>query len=97
MSGCICELVDSCRSWGRCVDLCEDRDESWCCCAPKATPTPTPTPIPTPMPCSPLVRTGNDVLDRVLFCVGGVGVTVAVLIVAFIVLLLLLRLRRRRR
>jgi hypothetical protein len=38
----------------------------------------------------PLVRTGVEFLDRVLFCVGGVGVTVAVLIVAFVVLLFLL-------
>jgi hypothetical protein len=36
-----------------------------------------------------LVRTGNDVLDSVVFCVGGYGVSVLVLAVAFLVLLLL--------
>jgi hypothetical protein len=38
-----------------------------------------------------LIRTGNDVLDGVVFCIGGVGVSVLVLAVAFFVLLLLLR------
>jgi uncharacterized protein (TIGR03382 family) len=43
--------------------------------------------------CEPVVRTGVDVLDRVLFCVGGYGVTVAVAVAAFFVLLLLVRRR----
>jgi len=41
--------------------------------------------------CEPVVRTGVDVLDKVLFCVGGYGVTVAVAVVAFFALLLLIR------
>jgi hypothetical protein len=43
--------------------------------------------------CSPLLKTGVDVLDRVVFCVGGRGVTVFVLAVAttFILLLFLSR------
>jgi hypothetical protein len=45
--------------------------------------------------CSPLVRTGNSVLDQVLFCIGGVGVTVAVLALFFGFLMLLLLVRRR--
>ena len=45
--------------------------------------------------CSPVVKTGVDVLDRVLFCVGSYGVTVAVVVAAFFVLLLLVRRRRR--
>jgi len=43
--------------------------------------------------CQPVVRTGIDVLDRVLFCIGDVGVSVFILLVAFFVLLLLVRLR----
>ena len=43
--------------------------------------------------CSPVVKTGVDVLDRVLFCVGSYGVTVAVAVAAFFVLLLLVRRR----
>ena len=39
--------------------------------------------------CSPVFRTGIDVLDQVLFCVGGVGVSVAVLIVVATLLILL--------
>ena len=39
--------------------------------------------------CEPVVRTGVDVLDKVLFCVGGYGITVAVAVVAFFVLLLI--------
>ena len=45
--------------------------------------------------CSPLVRTENSVLDQVLFCIGGVGVTVAVLALFFGFLMLLLLVRRR--
>jgi hypothetical protein len=41
--------------------------------------------------CKPIVRTGIDVLDRILFCIGGYGVTVFVLIIVFVVLLLLAR------
>jgi len=48
------------------------------------------------MGCSPVVRTGNDELDRVLFCLNGYGVSVFVLLLGF-GFLLLLRLRRRRR
>ena len=46
--------------------------------------------------CSPLVKTGVEFLDRVLFCIGSYGVTVAVAVAAFFVLLLLLARRRRR-
>jgi len=59
-----------------------------------------PPPSPSPQPstgCSPLVRTGNSVLDQVLFCIGGVGVTVSVVAVFFGFLMLLLLVRRRRR
>ena len=58
---------------------------------PTSTPTPTPTPTPTSGECPPVVRTGVDVLDRVLFCVGGVGVSVFVLVVVFLLVWLLLR------
>jgi len=44
--------------------------------------------------CNPVFRTGVDVLDRVLFCVGNYGVTVVIVAAAFFVLLLLLRRRR---
>ena len=30
MSGCVCETVDSCSSWGVCVDLCEGLLLTWC-------------------------------------------------------------------
>jgi len=59
---------------------------------PSLTPTPTPAPAPA---CSPLFRTGVEFLDRVLFCVGSYGITVAVVVAAFFVLLLLVRRRRR--
>ena len=39
--------------------------------------------------CTPLFRTGVSMLDYILFCIGGVGVTVAVVIVAFLLLVLL--------
>ena len=45
--------------------------------------------------CSPVVKTGVEFLDRVLFCIGSYGVTVAVVVAAFFVLLLLVRMRRR--
>jgi hypothetical protein len=38
-----------------------------------------------------VVKTGVGVLDQVVFCIGGVGITVAVLVVAFFVILLLIR------
>jgi hypothetical protein len=44
--------------------------------------------------CEPVIKTGVDVLDRVLFCVGGYGVTVAVAVAAFFVLLMLIWLKR---
>ncbi len=40
--------------------------------------------------CSPVFTTGIDVLDRVLFCVGGYGVTVAVVIAVLIFIILLI-------
>jgi hypothetical protein len=40
--------------------------------------------------CQPVVKTGIDVLDSVVFCVGGVGVTVFVLLVALILLIVLI-------
>jgi len=58
----------------------------------RPTPTPMPIPTPTPMPgCGPLVRVGIDVLDRVVFCVGGVGVTVFILMVVFLLVWLLFK------
>jgi len=51
--------------------------------------TPTPTPSPGPA-CSPVFRMGIDVLDKVLFCVGGYGVSVTVLLVAVILLIFLI-------
>jgi hypothetical protein len=47
-----------------------------------------------PSGCEPVVRTGVDVLDRVLFCVGGYGVTVSVVVVVSLILLLLFGRRR---
>jgi len=44
-----------------------------------------------PQQCQPVFKTGVDVFDKVLFCVGNYGITVAVLMAAFFVLLLLLR------
>lgn len=41
--------------------------------------------------CTPIFRTGIYALDMVVFCVGGIGVTVATLIVAFVFLLLIFR------
>jgi len=53
-------------------------------------PPPSPSPQPSPGPaCSPVFRTGIDVLDKVLFCVGGYGVSVAVLLAVMILLILL--------
>jgi hypothetical protein len=52
--------------------------------------------MPTQSPCPPVVRTGVEFLDRVLFCVGSVGVTVFVLLAAFLLLLLVRRRFRRR-
>jgi len=43
--------------------------------------------------CSPVVKTGVEFLDRVLFCIGSYGVTVTVVVAAFFVLLLLVRRR----
>jgi len=66
---------------------------------PTITPTPTSTSMPTPTEipsqgCSPLIKVGIEFLDRVVFCVGGYGVTVAVVVAVFL-LLLLLRKRKR--
>jgi hypothetical protein len=47
-----------------------------------------------PSQCSPLFRVGVEVLDRVVFCVGGYGVTVFVLVLVAIFLLLLFLSRR---
>jgi hypothetical protein len=63
---------------------------------PTPIPTPTSTPIPTPTPtptseCSPVIRTGVEFLDRVVFCIGTVGITMFVLIVAFLLVWLLSR------
>ena len=44
-----------------------------------------------PSQCQPPFRTGIGVLDQVVFCIGGVGVTVAVAVEAFFALLLLIR------
>jgi hypothetical protein len=65
---------------------------------PTPTPTPTPSAAPGPEPsqgCSPLISTGVAFLDAVVFCVGGVGITVFILMLLF--LLLLLRRSRRSR
>ena len=43
--------------------------------------------------CSPVFTTGVDVLDRVVFCIGNYGITVAVLAVAFLLLLIIVRRR----
>ena len=48
-----------------------------------------PPPTTTPSSCSPLFRTGVELLDQVVFCVGGYGVTVFALLVAIILLMLL--------
>ena len=39
--------------------------------------------------CTPLFRTGVSMIDYILFCIGGVGVTVAVVILTFLLLVLL--------
>jgi len=52
---------------------------------PSAQPPPQPSPG---QVCSPVFKTGMEFLDQVLFCIGGVGVSVAVLLVVFFVLLL---------
>jgi len=44
-----------------------------------------------PSQCQPPFRTGIGVLDQVVFCIGGVGVTVAVLVLVLILFVLLLR------
>ena len=44
--------------------------------------------------CQPVLRTGIDVLDRVLFCVGDKGITVFIVVVVSFFMLLLLRRRR---
>jgi hypothetical protein len=59
--------------------------------SPSPTPSQTPTATPTPSMCSPLIKTGIEFLDMVLFCVGGVGVTVLILVIAFVVLLMMRR------
>ena len=41
--------------------------------------------------CQQPFRTGIDVLDQVVFCIGGVGVTVSVLVLVLILFVLLLR------
>jgi hypothetical protein len=41
--------------------------------------------------CQPILRTGIDFLDRVVFCIGNYGITVFILVLAFFVLLVLLR------
>ena len=43
--------------------------------------------------CQPVFKTGIDVLDRVLFCVGDKGITVSIAVVAVFFVLLLLRRR----
>jgi hypothetical protein len=43
--------------------------------------------------CQPVFKTGVDVLDRVLFCIGDKGVTVFIVVVAAFFVLLLLRRR----
>ena len=42
-----------------------------------------------PSRCRPIFRIGIDVLDKTVFCVGSVGVTVFMLLVAFFLLLLI--------
>ena len=46
-------------------------------------------PSPQPSQCDPLFRVGVGALDSVVFCVGGVGITVSVLLVALILLIFL--------
>lgn len=41
--------------------------------------------------CAPVIRTGVEALDRVLFCVKNYGITVLAVAVAFIFLLLIFR------
>jgi len=53
---------------------------------PSPTPTPTVTPIPIPSPtptqeCQPIIRTGVELLDRVVFCIWGYGITVFIILV----------------
>jgi hypothetical protein len=52
--------------------------------------------LPAQQSCPPLVETGVDMLDKVVFCVGNVGITTLILalLLGFLILLLL---RRRRR
>jgi hypothetical protein len=47
-------------------------------------------PSPQPSQCDPLFRVGVGALDSVVFCVGGVGITVSVLLVALILLIFLI-------
>jgi hypothetical protein len=42
-------------------------------------------------PCKPLVVTNVGVLDKIVFCIGDVGITVFVLLVAFLLVWLLYR------
>jgi hypothetical protein len=48
-------------------------------------------PSPQPSQCDPLFRVGVGALDSVVFCVGGVGITVSILVIAFFMLLLFRR------
>jgi uncharacterized protein (TIGR03382 family) len=41
--------------------------------------------------CRPIVRTGVELLDKIVFCIGGVGVTVFVLLVVFLLVWLVRR------
>jgi len=43
-----------------------------------------------PSQCQPIIKTGISVLDNVVFCVGGYGVTLPILIGAVILLILLI-------
>jgi len=105
-----CTPIDQCYyEGGVCVQDCPDRDPTlWCCCrvtqpSPTPTPTPTATPTPTPTPtpaagCQPIIRTGSNALDSVVFCLGGAGVTTFVLAVIFgLALLMMLLVMRKRR
>jgi hypothetical protein len=86
--------VEFLDSNGNVVHSCNNVDRDNPCYLNVAPPTPTPTP--TSGECSPVVRTGVEFLDKVLFCAGNVGITVFVLLLFFGFLLLLLLLRRRR-
>lgn len=56
------------------------------------TPPPTPTATPTPTSsCQPVISTGISILDNVIFCVGGYGITVLIVGVVFVLLMLLIR------